>query len=264
MKYNFHSAHRGLDNHYIVRNLWRAVVLGGIMAFSACAADRATATLCPAANASAVRPDALNCGGIPLPRNLVRRLILNRASLRSGDGLEQSLMELAWPPDFGAAAVPSRRAEYLFAVWLDGAEPRLAAFPVEPRYRDALLRRLRETAWKYFDAEPARQQLLHRIAAAKPAEHARKYLDHPFQIADFHLGAGTYEFTLLENPEGLDMICVEDQALLANRRWWLIPAHILPTDDARSLGYISWENREDKERKVAEIRFPLKKALPLE
>lgn len=192
--------------------------------------------------------------------------MLMHTNLRESDGLEQYLTGLGWPLDFGGVPVPAQRGDYLIAAWQEAAEDRAAVYPIEAGTRATLATRLAANGYSWLDVTKARQELRRRIAAARPGDHTRKYLSLPFAVANFHLRGGSYEFTMLENPDGVDLLCVEDQALIAPRRWWLVPVHVNPTDDKRSQGVITWSpvSQETGERKVEEVRFALRKVRVLD
>ena len=222
------------------------------------------ATLCPAADIETVGAQQLRCATLSVPGIQVERLIWGRMSLRNTDGLDEYLMGTAWPVDFGSQRVPARRAEYVLAVWSDVSGQRVAAYPVMPAAREAMLKRARTGAVPFVDTEVARRSFLRRIALAGARAHVRRYLGGHVRIGGFDVGGAMFEITMLENESGLDLLCLANQALIAPRRWWLIPAHVLPTDDARSQGFIGYDDPAAKEPRVIEIRFPLKKAVPVE
>ena len=222
------------------------------------------AVLCAGAGLTRADKEGFPCGDRSIPRLPSTRLILIHTNLREGDGLEQYLTGLPWPLDFGGAPVPAKRADYVIASWRESGEDLAAVYPVEAGAWTLLATRFRTNGYSLLDAAKARQDLRRRIDHAPRVEHARKYLGLPFRLADFHLSGGTYEFTMLENPDGLDFLCVENQALIASRRWWLVPAHIIPTDDKRSVGVITWDNPTAAGRKVVEVRFPLRKVRVLD
>jgi hypothetical protein len=213
---------------------------------------------CPGLATTSILPDAVKCGGLTIPKAQVDRLIFHRITRRGGDGLDAYLTSTNWPIE---GVEPGN---WLFVSWHDGDGARSVVFGVNPIETEKLLSALKKTKYSFFNAVQGREELKRRIAQVSTTEHARKYLEKPFLIADFHLGAGTYEFTVLESTDALDLLCVEDQAMFTRRRWWLIPAHILPTDDKRSAGVIVYEDPAAREPRVSEIRFPLKKALPVE
>ena len=219
------------------------------------------ALLCPG---RASQP-AFQCGERSIPRSRSTRFILIHTNLRESDGLEQYLTGLGWPLNFGNVSVPAQRGDYLIAAWQEAGEDRAAVYPVEANARVALGARITADGYSLLDLGKARQELRRRIATAHPGDHARKFLG-PFGLANFHLRGGTYEFTVLENPDGVDVLCVEDQALIAPRRWWLVPVHIIPTDDKRSQGFIAWSpvSGETGERKVEEVRFAFRKVRVLD
>lgn len=218
------------------------------------------AVLCPAASLP-----AFQCGDLRIPRPPSTRFILLRTNLRRNDGLEQYLTGLQWPLDFGNALVPAQQRNYLIASWREAGEDRAAVYPVEAGTQAALAARFAASGYPWLDVNQAGRDFRRRINAAPPSTHARIYPG-PFRLAGFRLGGGGYEFTLLENPDGVDLLCVEAQALIAPRHWWLVPVHIIPTDDKWSHGVITWneDSAQGKERKVEEVRFPLRKARVLE
>jgi len=213
---------------------------------------------CPGPATTSILRDAVKCGGLTIPKTQVERLIFDRITRRGGDGLDAYLTTAEWPIE------RIEPGNWLFVSWRAGDGTRLALLAVSPVETEKMLDKIKNDGYSFFNAVRGREELKQRIARASATEHARKYLDKPFFVGDFQLGPGTYEFTILESTETLDLICVEDQAMFARRRWWLIPAHILPTDDKRSVGVIVYEDPAAREPRVSEIRFPLKKALPVE
>jgi hypothetical protein len=213
---------------------------------------------CPGPATTSILPDAVKCGEVTISKAQVDRFIFSRIVRRGGDGLDAYLTATAWPIE-GVGP-----GNWLFVSWHDGDRPRSAAFSVDRIETEKVLSGVKKAGYSFFNAVQGREELKRRIAQARGNEHARKYLDKPFLAAGLHLGAGTYEFTILESTETLDLLCIEDQAMFARRRWWLIPAHILPTDDKRSMGVIVYEDPAARELRLSEIRFPLKKVLPVE
>jgi hypothetical protein len=200
----------------------------------------------------------VKCGELTIPNVQVDRLIFHRIARRGGDGLDAYLTSTSWPIE---GVEPGN---WLFVSWHDGDGGRSVVFPVNGAEIEKVLSEIKTAGYSFFNAVHGREELKQRIAGASATDHARKYLDKPFLLGDFQLGPGTYEFTILESTQALDLICVEDQAMFTRRRWWLIPAHILPTDDKRSVGVVVYEDPAARELRVSEIRFPLKKALPVD
>jgi hypothetical protein len=221
------------------------------VALAAADVTAAGATRC----SMAFRPDSIVCGDVQIPRSGVDRVTFDHLQHRDGDGIDASLTDTSWP--LGLAP-----GSYLFVSWHDESGPRNFTVTVSSGEHERLISEVRAQGYNFIDAVTTREELRRRIVHAK--DHVRKYLDKPFRAGSSFIGAGTYEFTLLENPDGLDMLCIEDQAMIARRRWWLIPAHILPTDDKFSQGVIVYEDASASELRMSEIRFPLKKALPID
>lgn len=213
---------------------------------------------CGSPPAESIHADGIACGDLAIPKARVDRVIFARIARRGGDGIDAYLTGTEWPMQ------GLEPGSYLFISWHDDDGPQSAVFPVAAAERERVIAEVRKIGYSFLNALQERDDFKRRITRARADEHARKYLDKPFRVAGFHLGAGTYEFTILENPAGLDLICIEDQAIFSARRWWLVPAHILPTDDRESKGVIVYEDAKAREPVVSEIRFPLRKALPVE
>jgi hypothetical protein len=223
------------------------------------AAGAGTAVIhCPGAATASILQDGVKCGGTTIPKPQVDRVSFDRIARRRGDGLDAYLTGTTWPIE------GLEPGNWLFVSWHDGEGARLAVFAINGTETEKVSSEVSKAGYAFFDGVLGREELKRRIAHAGATEHAPKYLDKPFLAGGFHLGPGTYEFTILESSEGLDLLCIEDQAMFASRRWWLIPAHILSTDDKRSSGLIVYEDPAAPEPRISEIRFPLKKALPVE
>ena len=222
------------------------------------------ALFCPPLTVDPDRELSFPCGEHQVPRTASTRFMLIRTNLRENDGMDEFFTGLTAPLSISGGPAPSAKADYLIVRSNVGGEEHVAMFPLATGTRPLLQARFLQADTAVLDVDKARLELRRRIMRAPATVHARKYLSRPFRVGGYHLGPGTWEFTMLENPDGVDLLCIEDQALIARRRWWLLPAHIIPTDDKRSQGVISWDDPEAVERKLLEIRFPLKKALVLE
>ena len=222
------------------------------------------ALLCPPLTVDSDRELSFPCGQHQVLRTASTRFLLIRTNLRESDGMDEFFTGLTAPLSISGGQAPSARADYFIVRSNVSGEEHVAIFPLATGMRPLLQARFLQAGTAVLDVDKARVELRRRIMRAPATAHARQYLTRPFRVGGFHLGPGTWEFTMLENPDGVDLLCMEDQALITRRRWWLLPAHIIPTDDKRSQGVISWDDPAAVDRKLLEIRFPLKKARVLE
>ena len=152
---------------------------------------------------------------------------------------------------------------YVFVYWKNESNGGIAAFRFTGKQATVpwLARISAATGKKWIDRP---EQLQRDVAKAPKSSKFSLYVDRRARVGGVVIGPGWYKFVILENEDGPDRLYIEDIALLGTRRKVAVTAYSIATDDRWSQGVFRYDGTETGTPNVSEIRFPMRKIVPIE